>query len=73
MGYGYSRHGGRGYRNWFHATGMTGWERGMRGYFPPTHYRMSEEEEQEMLRNEEKWLEEQLNDIRSRLKKDEEE
>ena len=62
--------GSRGYRNWFHATGMTGWERGMRGYYPPAPYRMTEEEEQETLRDQEKWLEEQLNDVRTRLKKD---
>jgi len=65
--------GGRGYRNWFHATGLTGWERGMRGFNPPAPYRMSEGDEQEMLRDQEKWLEEQLNDVRGRLKKDAEE
>jgi hypothetical protein len=73
MGAGRGAFGGHGNRNWFHATGMTGWERGMRGYYPPTHTRMSEEEEQGILREQEKWLEEQLNDIRSRLKKDVEE
>jgi hypothetical protein len=70
MGAGRGGFGGRGYRNWFHATGMTGWERGMRGYYPPAPYRMTEEEEQETLRDQEKWLEGQLSDVRSRLKKD---
>jgi hypothetical protein len=34
---------------------------------------MTEEEEQETLRDQEKWLEEQLIDVRTRLKKDAEE
>ena len=40
-GYGFGRGGGgRGHRNWFHATGLTGWQRGfgadpyMRGGMP---------------------------------------
>ena len=77
-GFGRGSFGGHGYRHWFHATGMPGWNRmgGMRsmhGFYPPEAYVMSEEEEQEVLRDQEKWLEEQLTDVRSRLKKEEEE
>ena len=64
--------GGHGYRHWFHATGLPGWARmgGTRDFYPPVSYVMTKEEEQEILRDQEKWLEEQLTDIRSRLKKE---
>lgn len=70
-GFGRGASGGRGYRNWFHATGLTGWQRmgGFRGAYPPPNP-MTEEDEQEMLRDQEKWLEEQLKDVRGRLKED---
>lgn len=71
-GFGY---GGRGHRYWFYATGLPGWTRtgSAGGYYPPAPYRLSEEEEQSMLREQEKWLEEQLNNVRSRIKKSPEE
>ena len=73
-GFGRGASGGHGYRNWFHATGQPGWLRSnfMGGAYPPVPNRMTEEEEQEILRDQEKWLEDQLNDVRSRIKKGEE-
>jgi hypothetical protein len=32
FGFGRGRGGGRGRRNWFYATGLTGWQRGAYGY-----------------------------------------
>ena len=44
LGYGFGRGGGRGHRNWFHATGLTRWQRDvgpypyMRGTMPSGAY-----------------------------------
>lgn len=35
-GFGFGRSGGRGHRHWFHATGLTGWQRSSYGYPPVT-------------------------------------
>lgn len=59
---------GRGWRHWYHATGLPRWAR--RGYppawwgppAPPTR-----EEEVEMLREEAEWLKEQLEAVSQRL------
>lgn len=62
--------GGRGYRNWFYATGQPGWARaGYPAGAYPVPAPMSEEEEAQALSDQEKWLEDQLKDVRSRMKK----
>lgn len=70
--FGYCRgaFGGRGHRNWFHATGLTGWER-MRGFnstYPSAPQGSPMKDEQEILKDQEKWLEDQLEQVRSQLK-----
>lgn len=64
--------GGHGYRHWYYATGLPFWARsgGYAGAYPPAPAPISPEEEQEMLRSQEQWLEEQLESVRSRMKKD---
>ena len=75
-GYGFRRsvgrmggRGGRGYRNWFHATGQPRWARfqGAGWGYPPEPIPVNPEEEKEMLREEEKWLKERLDAVQSRL------
>lgn len=64
---GFGMYGGHGYRNWFHATGQPGWMR-MGAYPQPAPAPITPEEEQQMLKDQEAWLQEQLDDVRSRLK-----
>lgn len=59
--------GGYGYRHWYHASGQPSPMR-FRGYgwcYPSTP--PSPEEEREMLQEQEKWLQEQLEAVRERL------
>ncbi len=66
-GFGMRPFGGHGYRHWFHATGQPGWMRyGAYPYSQPQP--PSPEQEQQMLKDEEAWLQEQLNAVRSRMK-----
>jgi hypothetical protein len=67
---------GRGHRNRFYATGLTGWQRGGRGYGVPAPtyfgapfqpYVPTKEQEMEMLKEQSKYLEEQLTGIQKRL------
>jgi hypothetical protein len=52
--------GGRGWRHWYHATGLPGWMRF--AYAPP-----SAEQEKEALKGHAKWLEDELAVIRRRI------
>jgi hypothetical protein len=69
--------GGRGHRNWFYATGLTGWQRTAFGYpdfggwyrapyaapYPPA---MTSEQEIDMLKDQAEDLEATLDEIRKR-------
>jgi len=56
IGRGMGRGGGRGWRNWYYATGLTGWQRAM-----------APADEAEMLKNEAEALRGQLEDIQNRI------
>ena len=67
--------GGRGFRNMFHATGLPGWMR--YGAYPGTYpgaapVPMTPEQEQEALKAQEAWLQEQLDGVRSQMEKKQE-
>ena len=62
--------GGRGWRNWYYATGMPGWQRSAYGY-PAygggTYSEPTVDEEKEMLRSEAEALKKDLQDIQNRI------
>ena len=73
---------GRGYRNWYHATGLPGWQRYNMGmpawggvYAPPvnpyanpyTDPAATPDEEKEMLIDQAEFLKQQIDDIQTRL------
>ena len=65
--------GGRGFRNRYHATGYPGWVRygAYTGAYPPgPPAPMTPEQEQESLKAQEAWLQEQLDEVRGQLKKE---
>lgn len=51
------RGGGRGWRNWYHATGLPGWQR----------FEVTAEDEKEALRSEAEVLKQQLLDVQNRI------
>jgi len=70
------RGGGWGRRNWFYATGLTGWQRESLGYpvlggypygtpIPPT---ATKEQELEALKNQAGYFEKTIGEIRNRIK-----
>jgi len=69
------RGGGWGRRNWYYATGLTGWQRAPLGYpawgtypyGPPVSFPPSQEQELEMLKTQASWLENSLADIQKRM------
>ncbi|MDP2922666.1 MAG: DUF5320 domain-containing protein [Candidatus Omnitrophota bacterium] len=69
----FSRGGGRGCRNWYYATGLTGWQRVSLGYpafggVPPINSAaLSVKEESQILKEEVLALEKQLDDIKQRI------
>lgn len=70
----FGRGGGRGQRNWYHATGLTGWQRASLGYpafagglYPIDKVNLSGKEEMEMLKEQAKFLEERLQDIKQHI------
>jgi len=75
-GFGFGR-GGRGRRNWFYATGLTGWQSTAYGYPAwggvaapaqyTTPYGLTKEQEMEALKNQSKYMEETLAEINKRL------
>lgn len=64
---------GRGYRNWYRATGVPGWQRaqmgypawGGWGYYPPA--QPTVKEEKEMIQGEMEALKEQMKSLEDRL------
>ncbi len=73
-GGGWGRGGGRGWRNWYYATGVPGWARGGRGFGPyapyygaPPAVSPTAEQEMELLREQAKYFDEALADIRKRM------
>lgn len=65
-GMGMRAFGGRGYRNWFYASGQPGWMR--MGTFPTqAPAPLTHEQEQQMLKDQETWLQEQLDEVRTRM------
>jgi hypothetical protein len=71
------RGGGRGWRNWFYATGLTRWQRagmGLPGFAQPWGYpaaygpsTISKEQEMDALKGEAEYLEDALEGIRKRI------
>lgn len=60
---------GRGWRHWFYATGLTGWQRAAMGWpgwgcWPPA---VAPEDELESLKNQAGFLERALENIRKRI------
>jgi hypothetical protein len=79
-GRGGGRGGGRGWRNWFYATGLTGWQRAARGwpafggplpyaapYSAPFAPAMSTEQQVEMLKGQAEYFEDALEGIRKQI------
>lgn len=67
--------GGRGFRNMFHATGQPGWMRygAIPGAYPgAAPAPMTPEQEQEALKTQEAWLQEQLDAVRGQMEKGQE-
>lgn len=70
---GRGRGGGRGFRNWFFATGLTGWQRAALGWpawggaVPPT-APFSSQDELNILRQQAQTLSETLKDLEQRIK-----
>jgi len=74
------RGGGRGWRNWFRATGLTGWQRAAMGYADfggPGPYpnpsaatpaqTMTAEQQADMLKSQAEYLQDELTSIRKRI------
>ena len=63
--------GGRGWRHWYHATGLTGWQRGWPAPAPyPVAYDsplLTPEQELSMLKNDLRCLEESAEQLRRRM------
>jgi hypothetical protein len=78
-GRGWGRGGGRGRRNWFRATGLTGWQPAATGYpaFGPVPYEapyaapfapaMSGEQQLEALKGQAEYFQDALDGIRKRI------
>jgi len=69
----FGRGGGRGWRHWYYATGLPGWVRA-RGWFPPyaptvhSYAGVSRDEEMNILKEQAKYLKEELDAVSQRLK-----
>lgn len=69
----WGRGGGRGWRNMYYATGMTGWQRAGLGYPAyggrayPNDPGFTAEEEKEMLKNEAEALKRELEEVQQRI------
>jgi len=67
-GYGFGRGGGgRGWRRWFHATGLPGWARWGGGFGWPTTRSAAPGDERAFLEREAAALQDQLDAVRRRL------
>lgn len=64
---------GRGYRNWYYATGLPGWMRAQRGYpaygmpIYPFPFEMTEKEELEFLKRQEEAIQKQLKEVKEQI------
>ena len=67
LGRGFYRGGGRGRRNLYYATGLTGWQRGAYSYPPPVVQTITKEQEAAELKNEAEYLENELKEIKKRI------
>ena len=74
--WGWGRGGGRGRRNWFYATGLTGWQRGAAGWpgqggnWPtaaPLAPAMTREQQLEVLKGQAEHFEDALDGVRKRI------
>lgn len=65
----YGRGGGRGWRNWFYATGLPGWVRAQKGMqaFGGFGRVISKEDELEALKSQADFLKQQLEDTQARI------
>jgi hypothetical protein len=67
--------GGRGRRNWFYATGLTGWQRAAYGYPSwgtgyanlPAPFATGKEQEMALLKNQAEYLENALKELNQRI------
>ena len=83
-GVGFGRGGGRGHRNWFYATGLTGWQRSAYGFpyanagmpfgaysepypMPYSHPGFSKEDHLRDLKEQAKYMEGMLGDIKKQI------
>lgn len=67
-GPGFGRGGGRGRRNWFYATGLTGWQRAGMGYHGmPYAPSMTRQQELDMLKGQSTYLVDALEEIKKRI------
>jgi hypothetical protein len=69
FGCGFGRGGDRGWRNWYYATGLTGWQRTMHPYpaYAPAAPVMTKPQEIDVLKDQAEYLENSLKEIRKRL------
>jgi len=68
----FGRGGGRGWRNWYYATGLPGWARASMGYpafggVYPYGAEITPKQEADILKNQADILKKQLEDIQSRI------
>ncbi len=63
----FGRGGGRGHRNLYYATGLTGWQRGAYSYPPPVVQTIPKGQELAELTNEAEYLESELKGIKKRI------
>jgi len=80
-GYGRGGGGGRGYRNWYRATGLTGWQRsgygypaGGRGYYPSTYpsVQPTAKEEKGIIEEDKKAIQQEIDALKDEIKEREE-
>jgi hypothetical protein len=64
---------GRGWRHWYYATGVPGWQRAAPDWYPPYPPAPSKKEELEALRDQVSYLEKDIESARGRIKELEQE
>ncbi len=71
--WGWGRGGGRGWRHWFHATGLTGWQRAGRGWPAPASWAfcqpLSKDQQLELLQGQAERLRQALDEVSERITK----
>jgi hypothetical protein len=65
--FGRGRGGGRGWRNWFYATGLPRWARAGQGFYGPAAPAVTAEEEVEDLKQQAQLLQNSLGQINERI------